>query len=80
MERISIKGDYQTWDASKQAAISVGAVVSAGTSEEKPIVFALPSSDRTYHTRLLHPLKRELLDNMEFDSDDVDCVEHNMSN
>lgn len=68
------RGDYQIWDASIQAAISVGAVVTAGSSEEKPVVFSLPSSDRTYNTRLLHPLKREVLDPMplDYNIDDID--------
>jgi hypothetical protein len=73
MMRRKRRGDYQIWDASIQAAISVGAVVRAGSSEEKPVVFSLPSSDRTYTTRLLHPLKREVLDSMQID-DNVDDI------
>ena len=69
MMRRKRKGDYQIWDASIQAAISVGAVVTAGSNEEKPVVFTLPSSDRTYATRMLHPLKREVLDAMGMDKD-----------
>lgn len=64
MMRRKRKGDYQIWDSSIQAAISVGAVVSAGSSEEKPVIFSLPSSDRTYVTRMLHPLNRKVLDAM----------------
>jgi hypothetical protein len=64
MMRRKRKGDYQIWDSSIQAAISVGAVVTAGSSEEKPVTISLPSSDRTYTTRMLHPLKREVLDAM----------------
>jgi hypothetical protein len=73
MMRRKRRGDYQIWDASIQAAISVGAVVRAGSSEEKPVIFSLPSSDRTYTTRLLHPLKREVLDSMQID-DNVDDI------
>jgi len=47
----------------------LGAVVTAGSNEEKPIVFTLPSSDRTYATRMLHPLKQEVLDAMGMDKD-----------
>jgi hypothetical protein len=65
------KGDYQIWDASIQAAISAGATVTAGTSEEKPVVFSLPSSDRSYTTRQLHPLKRHVLDAMEINVEEA---------
>lgn len=58
------KGDYQVWDATIQAAISVGATVTAGSGEDKPVVFSLPTTDRTYKTRWLHPLKRRVLDLM----------------
>ncbi|CAJ1953244.1 unnamed protein product [Cylindrotheca closterium] len=58
------KGDYQVWDSSIQAAISVGAVVTAGTSEEVPVYISLPASDCTYATRMLHPLKLQVLDRM----------------
>ena len=66
------RGDYSVWDATIQSAISVGATVTAGTGEDKPVVFSLPSSDRTYATRLLHPLKRRVLDRMEIDESMVD--------
>lgn len=61
------KEAYQVWDASIQAAMSVGATVEVGESEEKPVVFVLPKSDCTYATRLLHPLKREVFDGIELD-------------
>lgn len=55
------KGDYQIWDASIQAAVSVGAEVLAGSSEEKPVEFRLPSSDRSFRTHMLHPLRQRAL-------------------
>ncbi len=61
------KGDYQVWDASIQAAVSVGATVTAGSSEEKPIVFTIPKSDMTFKTQKLHPLQRDVLDAMVID-------------
>jgi len=61
------KGDYQVWDASIQAAVSVGAQIAAGENEDKPINFSVPRSDLTYHTRMLHPLQREVLDSMVID-------------
>jgi hypothetical protein len=67
MMRRKRKGDYQVWDASIQAVISVGGVVTAGVDEEKPVNFTVPQSDLTFNTRLLHPLKREVLDAMEID-------------
>lgn len=75
MMRRKRRGDYQIWDASIQASISAGAVVTAGTSEEKPVMFSLPSSDRTYTTTMLHPLKREVLDTMEIDESTADDQE-----
>lgn len=63
------KGDYQIWDASIQAALSVGATVTAGESEEKPVEFSLPRCDKTYRTYMLHPLRRQVLDAMPIDED-----------
>lgn len=56
------KGDYATWDASIQAALSVGAVIRAGPNEEKPLIFSLPDSDCSYSTRHFHPMSREVFD------------------
>ena len=61
------KGDYQVWDASIQAAVSVGAQVTAGTDEEKPVVFTVPKHDMTFRTRKFHPLRREIFDDMIID-------------
>jgi len=58
------RGDYHVWDATIEAALSVGAVVEAGTSEEKPLVFYLPQDDHTYYTRKFHPMKREVFDEL----------------
>jgi hypothetical protein len=59
------RGGYPIWEATIQAALSVGAVVEAGDSEEKPLIFTLPFDDHTFSTFGLHPLKREVLDLME---------------
>ena len=67
MMRRKRKGDYQVWDATIQAAVSVGAQITAGESEEKPINFSVPQHDLTYNTRMLHPLQREVLDSMVID-------------
>ena len=69
MMRRKRKGDYQVWDASVQAAISAGAQIRAGESEEKPINFTVPSTDLTYNTHMLHPLQREVLDPMVIDEE-----------
>jgi len=66
------RGDYHVWDATIQASLSVGAVVTAGTSEAKPLLFSLPESDKTYFTRNFHPLNRELLDRVNVIAADVD--------
>ena len=63
------KGDYSIWDSTIQASISVGATVTAGESEEKPVDFGLPPSDKTYRTYMLHPLRRPALDCMPIDED-----------
>ena len=66
------RGDYHVWDATIQASLSVGAVVTAGTSESKPLVFSLPESDKTFVTRDFHPLNRELLDRVNIATTDID--------
>jgi hypothetical protein len=67
MLRRKRKGDYQVWDASIQAVISVGGLVTAGEDEEKPVRFTVPTSSMTFNTRMLHPLRREVLDSMVVD-------------
>jgi hypothetical protein len=67
MMRRKRKGDYQIWDASIQAVISVGGTVTAGEDEEKPVNFGIPDSDMTFKTILLHPLRRDVLDAMVID-------------
>jgi hypothetical protein len=74
MMRRKRRGDYTVWDASIQAAVSVGATIQPGSSEEKPVVFSLPESDRSFATRQLHPLTREVLDAMEID-ESLACVD-----
>lgn len=69
------KGDYQVWDASIQAAVSVGAKVVAGSGEDKPVEFQLPESDKTYRTYMLHPLRRPVLDKMEVDESSIQDYE-----
>lgn len=64
------RGDYPVWDATIQAAISTGAVITAGDSELKPLVFTLPENDGTFHTRDFHPLQRELFDKATVKVDD----------
>ena len=61
------RGNYHVWDATIQAAVASGAIVKAGKSEEKPLVFLLPESDETYISNGLHPVKREMLSSLEID-------------
>ena len=56
------RGDSVKWEATIQAAISVGAKVNVGISSEKPLIFDLPRNDLTFHTRYFHPMKREIFD------------------
>ena len=65
------RGDYHVWDATIQAAISVGAIIQAGHNEEKPLVFYLPEHDFTYNTRNLHPMKQEILNSMTVDEEEA---------
>lgn len=74
MMRRKRRGDYAVWDASIQAAVSVGATIQPGSSEEKPVVFSLPESDRSFATKQLHPLTRTVLDVMEID-ESLACVD-----
>lgn len=67
MLRRKRRGDYQVWDASIQAAVSVGGTVAAGENEEKPVRFTVPASSMTFDTRMLHPIRREVLDSMVVD-------------
>jgi len=69
------RGDYPVWDATIEAALSVGAVIEAGPNEEKPLVFHLPDHAYTYQTYNLHPMKRELLDPMVIDEESVRAFE-----
>jgi hypothetical protein len=61
------RGDYHVWDSTIQAAMASGAIVKAGTSEEKPLVFLLPESDETFASHGLHPLKQSILNDIEID-------------
>jgi len=72
------KNRGNSWEATIQATLSVGAVVTAGTSIEKPLHFSLPSDDHTFHTRHFHPMKREIFDgliNEEMDKNGTDSME-----
>jgi hypothetical protein len=66
------RGEYHTWDATIQSALSVGAVVTAGSSEAKPLTFSLPESDKTFFTYNFHPLNHEMLDQANIDASEVD--------
>mmetsp|Transcript_13346 Transcript_13346/g.19641 ORF Transcript_13346/g.19641 Transcript_13346/m.19641 type:complete len:1500 (+) Transcript_13346:116-4615(+) len=63
------RGDYQNWDATIEASLSCGAVVSAGTSEEKPVIFKLPAEDTTFNTFDLHPIASRILDRVDASGD-----------
>ena len=65
MMRRKRRGEYHVWDDTVQAALSVGAVVKAGSSEEKPLLFLLPEEEVSYKTRNLHPLRLDLLEEMD---------------
>jgi hypothetical protein len=56
------RGDSVKWEATIQAAISVGASVNVGISSEKPLIFDLPRNDLTFNTRHFHPMGRKIFD------------------
>lgn len=60
IQRKNRRGDVMSWDATIQACISMGAVVKAGYSSEKPLKIFLPEHDLTYHTRNFHPMRLEV--------------------
>ena len=72
------RGDYNVWTLTIEAALSVGAVVQAGTSEEKPVVFLLPERDDTCNTRLFHPMKREVYDAMTINERDAEFCDDDL--
>ena len=61
------RGDYHVWDATIEAALSVGAKIELGPNEDKPLLFLLPEHDQTFHTMALHPMRQELFDPMQVD-------------
>ena len=64
MQRKKCRGDVVPWDATIQACLSMGAVIKAGSSPERPLKFILPESDFTYHTRNFHPMRLEVFKNL----------------
>lgn len=64
MQRKKCRGDVVSWDATIQACLSMGAVIKAGSSPERPLKFILPESDFTYHTRNFHPMRLEVFKNL----------------
>jgi Myb-like DNA-binding domain len=73
------RGDYHIWDATVEAALSVGARIEAGVNEEKPLVFRLPEDDHTYFTYNLHPMKREIFDMMDLDESTLGQIDEVLS-
>ena len=59
--------DSGSWEATIQASLSMGAIICAGISAEKPLIFKLPSNDNTFYTRHFHPMKMELLGSIKDD-------------
>ena len=68
IQRKKRRGDAVSWEATIEAALSVGASVTNGSSTDKPIHFSLPCDDHTYYTHRLHPTSIELFDFMATDA------------
>jgi hypothetical protein len=64
IQRKNRRGDVVAWDSTIQACISMGAVVKAGSSPEKPLKFILPEHDLTYNTRNFHPMRLEVFQDL----------------
>lgn len=75
LQRKKRKADPK-WDATIQAALCVGAVVTAGSGPDKPLEFSLPSNDYTFCTRLFHPMQREIFDRINGTEEVVDVPEN----
>ncbi|KAL7557600.1 hypothetical protein ACA910_011812 [Epithemia clementina (nom. ined.)] len=61
------RGEYNVWDATMQAAVSVGAVVRAGLDEQRPLVFTLPNHENSFATSSLHPIRSACIDDIVVD-------------
>ena len=61
-----IRGDnvHMCWDATIQAALSMGAIVTPGPSRDRPVIISLATHDNTFHSRDFHPMKRHLYDSL----------------
>jgi hypothetical protein len=69
------RGEPTNWEATMQAAVSVGAVISPGSSVEKPVIFSLPMEENTYSSRHFHPLRRERIVNIVEEDSFFNCGE-----
>lgn len=65
LQRKKRHGSVIGWDATIQAALSIGATIKAGESPEKPLKFILPQSDYTFRTHPFHPMQIEVFNNLE---------------
>ena len=65
LQRKKRRGDVVSWDATVQAALAVGAVITEGTGPEDPIRISLPPGDYTYRTRSFHPMQLSAFDGLD---------------
>ncbi|EJK62145.1 hypothetical protein THAOC_17257, partial [Thalassiosira oceanica] len=65
LQRKKRRGDVVSWDATVQAALAVGAVVTEGTGPEDPVRISLPPGDYTYRTRSFHPMGLAAFDGLD---------------
>jgi Myb-like DNA-binding domain len=70
------RGDYDEYESIMQAGVAVGAIVESEPGEDTTLAFKLPSSDATFFTHQLHPLREELFSVLHMDSSALKkCVE-----
>ncbi|KAL3782577.1 hypothetical protein HJC23_005280 [Cyclotella cryptica] len=65
LQRKKRHGTVVGWDATIQAALSIGATIKPGESPEKPLRFNLPESDYSFRTHQFHPMRLEVFNNLE---------------
>lgn len=65
LQRKKRHGAVVGWDATIQAALSVGATIKPGESPEKPLRFILPEHDYSFRTHLFHPMRLDVFTHLE---------------
>jgi len=68
-----------SWDSTIQAALAMGAAVTAGSSDDKPVIFSLPVHDDSYFTKDFHPMRFEMFENCDITTTQDSEKDYNQS-